>query len=56
MGEFTCPQILAPLRAAIEMLNPKTMVTTDLGQPVVNQWQDNQRREIGQQTHASKYA
>jgi len=44
------------LRAAIEMLNPKTMVTTDLGQPVVNQWQDNQKREIGQQTHAPKYA
>ena len=44
------------LRAAIEMLNPKTMITTDLGQPVVNQWQDNQKREIGQQAHAPKYA
>jgi integrase len=44
------------LRAAIEMLNPKTMITTDLGQPVVNQWQYNQKREIGQQEHMPKYA
>jgi integrase len=44
------------LRAAIEMLNPKTMVATDFGQPVVNQWQYNQKHEIAQQEHMSKYA
>jgi integrase len=44
------------LRAAIEMLNPKTMVATDFGQPVVNRWQEIQRSEIGQQTDAPKYA
>ena len=38
---------LAPstLRAAIDMLNPKMMAESDFGQPVVNQWIENQRQE-----------
>jgi integrase len=43
------------LRAAIEMLNPKMTIASELGQPAVNQWQQIQRREIGQQTSAPKY-
>lgn len=34
------------LRSAIEMLNPKTMVDANFGQPAVNQWQDIQKSEI----------
>jgi integrase len=33
------------LRAAIDMLNPKTMIDATLGQPGVNQWQELQRSE-----------
>ncbi len=44
------------LRAAIDMLNPKTMETTDLGQPAVNQWQEAQRVEISQKNVAREYA
>jgi integrase len=33
------------LRSAIDMLNPKTMIDANFGQPVVNLWQDTQRRE-----------
>jgi integrase len=44
------------LRAAIEMLNPKTMVATDFGQPAVNRWQEIQRNEISQNPNAPKYA
>jgi integrase len=43
------------LRAAIEMLNPNTMIAQDFGQPAVNQWQAIQRNEIGQQTPTQKY-
>jgi hypothetical protein len=43
------------LRGAIEMLNPKTMVAKDFGQPV-GRWQEIQRSGIGQQTDAPKYA
>jgi integrase len=43
------------LRAAIEMLNPKTMIATDSGQPAVNQWQALQRGDVGQKTRAQKY-
>lgn len=35
------------LRTAIEMLNPKTMVATDFGQPAVNQWQARQKHDLG---------
>jgi integrase len=44
------------LRAAIEMLNPKTMIATDCGQPVGNRWQEMQRSEAGQKTSAVEYA
>jgi hypothetical protein len=43
------------LRAAIEMLNPKTMITAEFGQPVVNQWQRIQKYEIDQKPHSPKY-
>jgi integrase len=43
------------LRAAIEMLNPKTMINADFGQPVVNQWQQMQKYEIDQKPHSPKY-
>jgi hypothetical protein len=43
-----------PLRAAIEMLNAKTMIAQDFGQPAVNQWQEIQRSEIGQQRSPPK--
>lgn len=36
------------LRAAISMLNPRTMVPSDFGQPVVNRWQEIQRSEMYQ--------
>lgn len=38
---------LAPstLRAAIDMLNPKTLFSADFGQPVGNAWLETQRRE-----------
>lgn len=38
------------LRAAIDMLNPRTIVDASFGQPVVNQWQEAQRMEISQKT------
>lgn len=44
------------LRAAIEMLNPKTMMATHCGQPAGNRWQDIQRSEAGQKTSAAKSA
>jgi integrase len=44
------------LRAAIEMLNPKTMFDADLGQPGVNHWQAAQRREVSRKMPTSKYA
>ncbi len=34
------------LRSAIAMLNPKTMIDANFGQPAVNQWQDIQKSEI----------
>jgi integrase len=33
------------LRTAIDMLNPKSLVNTDFGQPVVNQWFEMQQHE-----------
>jgi integrase len=44
------------LRSAIEMLNPKTLVGTDFGQPVGNQWQEMQRNEASEKIQAPKYA
>lgn len=44
------------LRAAIEMLNPQTIVATDSGQPVVNQWQAIQKNEARQKSSAAEYA
>lgn len=41
------------LRAAIEMLNPKTMIDRDFGQPGVNQWQENQKTEAHQKLLAA---
>lgn len=43
------------LRAAIDMLNPKTMISTDLGQPAVNQWQQIQRNQASEKMHPPKY-
>jgi integrase len=42
------------LRSAIEMLNPKTMIGTDLGQPVGNRWLEMQQREIAEKYSVSK--
>jgi integrase len=44
------------LRSAIEMLNPKTMITAEFGQPAVNQWQELQRSEVSQKSSGAKYA
>jgi glutamine synthetase len=44
------------LRTAIELLNPKTAMAEDFGQPAVNQWQELQRIELGQEPPAPKYA
>ena len=42
---------LAPstLRSAIDMLNPKTMVGADFGQPVGNRWLEHQKQELVKQ-------
>jgi integrase len=37
----------ATLRAAIDMLNPKTAANAEFGQPTVNPWLEMQRRKIG---------
>jgi len=42
------------LRTAIDMLNPKNLLTTDLGQPVVNQWLEMQRSEAAEKSAVSK--
>jgi len=49
---------LAPstLRAAIEMLNPKTISVHDLGQPGVNHWQELQRRKMANEETTPEYA
>ncbi|MGY3132302.1 integrase [Bradyrhizobium sp. USDA 4501] len=44
------------LRTAIEMLNPKTMMATDSGQPVGNRWQEIQRSVARQNNSAAEYA
>jgi integrase len=44
------------LRAAIEMLNPKTMVVTAFGQPAVNQWQEMRNGHSIDGGSAPKYA
>jgi integrase len=36
------------LRSAIDMLNPKTMIDPNLGQPGVNRWQEVQKSELVQ--------
>lgn len=36
------------LRSAIDMLNPKTLIDENFGQPGVNRWQEVQRSEFGQ--------
>ena len=36
------------LRTAINMLNPKIVLSTDFGQPVVNRWLEAQKREASQ--------
>lgn len=43
------------LRSAIEMLNPRTMIDANLGQPGVNPWQDAQKREISENQVERKY-
>jgi integrase len=43
------------LRSAIEMLNPRTMIDANLGQPAVNRWQEAQKREIGDNQLERKY-
>ena len=43
------------LRTAIEMLNPKTMMATDSGQPVGNRWQEIQRSVARQENSAAEY-
>jgi integrase len=44
------------LRAAIDMLNSKPMVTKDRGQLVGNQWQESQKREAHEKTSAVECA
>lgn len=43
------------LRVAIDMLNPKTMIGSDFGQPGVNPWQQAQRDVIRQKNQNAKY-
>jgi integrase len=42
------------LRTAIEMLNPKSLVNADFGQPVVNQWLELQQKEEAQKNVVPK--
>jgi integrase len=44
------------LRSAIDMLNPKTLVATDFGQPGVNQWEEAQKKISEPQRPDPKYA
>ena len=44
------------LRAAIEMLNPKSMIDADFGQPAVNRWQEIQRNQANENFPTRKYA
>ena len=44
------------LRTAIEMLNPKTMLAPEFGQPAVNQWREIHRSQINPNGPAPKYA
>jgi integrase len=48
---------LAPstLRAVIDMLNPKSLLQEDFGQPVVKSWQQMQQREMHQKDLVPKY-
>jgi integrase len=43
------------LRSAIEMLNPRTMIDANFGQPGVNHWQEAQKREISENQLEQKY-
>ena len=47
---------LAPstLSSAIDMLNPKTMLSASFGQPVGNAWFLAQQKEIAQKTEATE--
>ncbi len=40
------------LRSAIDLLNPKCVLSVDFGQPVGNQWLEMQRREVAQKIMA----
>jgi integrase len=42
------------LRTAIDMLNPKTMLHAELGQPAVNQWLEMQKSEAAQKSMVTK--
>jgi integrase len=42
------------LRTAIDMLNPKTMLQAELGQPVVNPWLEIQRQEAAEKSSVAK--
>lgn len=44
------------LRSAIDMLNPKTAVNANFGQPVGNQWQATQQKEITQKNSVPEKA
>jgi integrase len=43
------------LRSAIEMLNPRTMISADFGQPAVNAWQKMQKDELSAKQPHPKY-
>jgi len=47
---------LAPttLRSAIDMLNPKTALNADFGQPVGNAWWEAQKKELSQKSQWQK--
>jgi site-specific recombinase XerC len=47
---------LAPstLRAAIDLLNPKTMFAADVRQPAVNRWLEAQKSSVEQKTVMAK--
>lgn len=42
------------LRTAVNMLNPKTVLSADFGQPVGNQWFEAQQKEISQKIETAR--
>ena len=44
------------LRAAIDMLNPRSLINANFGQPVVNQWHEMQKQELVQKHSVTKNA